>query len=148
MKLCVCSDSHGHPDHIRQMLEKEEPQGLFFMGDGLRDFQQITLPEGMYFQAVCGNCDFMPMEPPFRNVILEGKRIFLTHGHLFGAKEGTAGLHARGARDAAEWVFYGHTHYAEVKQYDDMLILCPGSIRDGVYMVVDTETWQYGIRRL
>lgn len=128
MKICVCSDSHGNRKGLQEMLDRERPELVLFLGDGERDWS-----------AVCGNCDFMAMEPPFRRMELCGKRIFMTHGHLYGAKQGLYGLRLQAEKSPTDLVLYGHTHHPQLDNEDGCLYLCPGSMGYGEerYAVVD-----------
>lgn len=37
MNILLLSDSHGHPDRIREAAERTRPDCILFAGDGLRD---------------------------------------------------------------------------------------------------------------
>ena len=113
MKICVCSDSHGNWYGLQDLIDLERPRYLYFLGDGERDWRQVNLPWDTAFAAVCGNCDFLSMEPPFRKFELGGKKIYMTHGHLYGAKQGLQGLAQQARQCDADIVLYGHTHSAE-----------------------------------
>ena len=39
MKICVCADSHGNAKALQEMLDRERPEVLFFLGDGERDWK-------------------------------------------------------------------------------------------------------------
>ena len=101
--------------------------------------EAVDIPRQTMFAAVCGNCDFMAMEPPFRRMELCGKRIFMTHGHLYGAKQGLYGLRLQAEKSPTDLVLYGHTHYPQLDNEDGCLYLCPGSMGYGEerYAVVD-----------
>ena len=128
MKIVVCSDSHGNSGALQEVLDKERPELVLFLGDGERDWQMVNVPVKTGFLAVCGNCDFMAMEPSYRRVELCGKRIFMTHGHLYGAKQGLYGLSLQVQQHPADLVLYGHTHRPKWEEYEGCLYLCPGSI--------------------
>ncbi len=128
MKILVCSDSHGNWKGLQEALDRERPEVLLFLGDGERDWQQVDLPRNTHFLAVSGNCDFMAMEPGYRRFELCGKRIFMTHGHLYGAKQGLYGLSLQVEEHPADLVLYGHTHHPQLDDYNRCLYLCPGSM--------------------
>lgn len=128
MKICVCSDSHGNWYGLQEMVDRENPEMLWFLGDGERDWGQVKLSQQTAFVAVCGNCDFMSMEPPYRKIKLYGKTIYLTHGHLYGAKQGLYGLMNQALQHQADMVLYGHTHHAQLDEREGCLYLCPGSM--------------------
>lgn len=128
MKICVCSDSHGNWYGLQDLMDLEKPRYVYFLGDGERDWQQVHLPWDTAFAAVSGNCDFMSMEPPFRKFELGGKKIFMTHGHLYGAKQGLHGLVQQAKQCDADVVLYGHTHHQKLEQVGNTVYLCPGSM--------------------
>ena len=128
MKVCICSDSHGHAAGLQAMLDLEQPQVLLFLGDGERDFHRIDLPRGTVLYAVSGNCDMMSLEPPWRLVELENVRIFMTHGHFYGVKSDTDRLIERAKEEQVQLVVHGHTHLKNLQELDDITLLCPGSM--------------------
>lgn len=130
MKVCVCSDSHGNPEGIARMLEQEKPDALIFLGDGVRDFLQVSLPEGMPFFAVAGNCDMACLEPPYRVFELLGRRFYITHGHSELVKMGLDQLAERAMARQADVALYGHTHMNDAKNMMGMLMLNPGAMKD------------------
>ena len=147
MKICICSDSHGHSVGIQDMLEIERPQVLLFLGDGERDFNRVDVPCGTKMYAVSGNCDMMSMEPPWRLVELAGVRIFMTHGHYYGVKSGTEQLIERAKEENAQLVVHGHTHQMDLQQMENLTLLCPGSIGTLTrnYAVVEAEKGKFRV---
>ena len=141
MKIIVCSDSHGNDFGLRELIELERPQAVYFLGDGERDWRQVDLPYTTAFAAVCGNCDMMSMEPPYRKFELYGHTVFLTHGHLYGVKQGLSGLHGQALQHDADLVFYGHTHCAKMVEMDGCTLVCPGTMSSGKeeYVVLDIK---------
>lgn len=131
MKIIVCSDSHGNYPGLQELIERERPQEVYFLGDGERDWHQVDLPYTTAFAAVSGNCDMMSMEPPYRKFDLYGRKIFLTHGHMYGVKQGLSDLHGQALQHGADLVFYGHTHHAQMVERDGCTIVCPGTMSSG-----------------
>lgn len=111
------------------------------LGDGAFAFERIAerYPDRA-FLCVRGNCDsrFQWTEercPPEEQwITLEGKRLFFTHGHLYGVKGGLERLLATARAQHADLVLYGHTHQAFVQYLPatesapEMYLLCPGSL--------------------
>jgi len=141
MKICVCADSHGNYYGLQELIDKEKPEYVYFLGDGERDWGQVELPWNTTFAAVSGNCDFMSMEPPFRKFELGGKRFFMTHGHLYGAKHGLHGLVQQAHQCNADIVLYGHTHQQKLDQIGNIFYLCPGSMHssDHKYALISID---------
>lgn len=144
MKIVVCSDSHGNGRGLQELLDREQPEALLFLGDGERDWMMVDVPQQTRFFAVSGNCDFMAMEPIYRQLKLCGKRIFMTHGHHYGVKQGLYGLSLQVGEQPAELVVYGHTHHPQLDDLNGCLYLCPGSMGYGEerYAVVQLEQGQ------
>ena len=112
MKVAVFSDSHGYMDHMVAAVEEEQPDHIFFLGDNLRDGKALVrLYPDLPISMLRGNCDFGPGQDELV-VELEQVRFLLVHGHLQGAKSGTAGLLAAGRSCQADMVCFGHTHQA------------------------------------
>jgi putative phosphoesterase len=118
MDILIFSDSHGDTAGIRQMLRQQihRPDAIFFLGDGLRDTDQLS-PIDPSLYRVYGNCDwFSAEEAPFEIVMaLGGHVIFATHGHLYHAKETEHALLAHAAEVGADIVLFGHTHMPTLK---------------------------------
>ena len=106
MKLLVISDIHGCPEPLKKVLETAGNfDSIIMCGDYLYHGPRNGVPEGYdpkltssilnkfknQIIGVRGNCDsevdqmmseFMIMDS-FSNVLTEGKRIFIHHGHLY-----------------------------------------------------------------
>ena len=114
MEYLIVSDSHGRPDRIEEMLQRQisPPVALFFAGDGLRDLEQVEMGN-ITLYAVSGNCDWFARSALSDTELLgniEGHTFFLTHGHSYGVKGGIGVLIARAAQVGANIVLFGHTH--------------------------------------
>ena len=114
MQFLIVSDTHGNRRGMEKILARQTalPDGLFFLGDGVMDLNRANLPKELSVYAVRGNCDY-PFEgcPPTECLTaLSGHTLFLTHGHLFGAKSGISGLLSAGIDRGADLILFGHTH--------------------------------------
>jgi len=148
MKLLVFSDSHSNSYKIKEVIDmhKANCRGIVFLGDGIRDIEYIKdqYPQIPFF-IVKGNCDMMARDVESEKLIsFDGVRIFITHGHLYGAKSGYGRLAYRARELEADAVFFGHTHIP----FDDIIevgekrihLFNPGSIGyDGSFGVVNTS---------
>jgi len=117
MKCLIFSDSHGNTDAIEAALSRHpDAEVVFFLGDGIREAEYASLSEnGRSWFFVLGNCDFKTdvlgeKIKKTDEIILFGKKIVFTHGDLYGAKLGFAGLRALASSREADIVLYGHTH--------------------------------------
>ncbi len=136
MKICVCSDSHGHRQALEEMLRITRAEVVLFLGDGVEDMERIALPTTVYLAMVCGNGDMACREPDVRLLSLSGHKVLLAHGHKLAVKQGIDTLYAYGKTQGATLMLHGHTHQPNLVQKEDAIILCPGSIREGAYAML------------
>ena len=113
MDFLIFSDSHGKRNRIERVLARQVrmPDAIFFLGDGIGDLSDRE--RGIPVFRVRGNCDwrFDQADVPEEQLLnFEGRKIFLCHGHRFGAKSGTAGLICAALERDADVVLFGHTH--------------------------------------
>ena len=147
MKCLIFSDSHGNTYNMQKALRYHpDAEVVFFLGDGLSDADLISSGDsGRAWLTVAGNCDLSPM---FRGafvkktdaITLEGHRIVLTHGDLYGAKYGIGGLIALAKERSADIVLFGHTH-EPLERYEALTeggvyLFNPGSVGAGSYGVL------------
>lgn len=131
MKYLILSDIHGSLPTLQKALKfyhKQHCDMLCILGDILNYGPRNRLPEGLdpkgiadtlngmadKIVAVRGNCDSevdqmllqFPIMQPYMLLVDEGKKLLLTHGHIYDKA-----CLPPGHFDA---VFYGHTHYWEL----------------------------------
>ena len=140
LTFLVVSDTHGRADLLLEAFCRAKSDGVLFLGDGLRDLG--VLPDDTTLRAVRGNCDWTTREdaPAVRVEEIAGYRIYLTHGHLQGAKLSRDTAIENAAAAGADVLLHGHTHVAFEKTYPvgarigstvltkPLLVLCPGSL--------------------
>ena len=147
MEYLIFSDSHRSPEKIREVLSRQisRPCGVFFLGDGISDAEAAVGNIPLY--EVSGNCDgFLSpgnTSPTERLVTVEGIRVLLLHGHLYGVKSGPGAAIAHAVREGADVLLFGHTHEAFCETIDagetvggitlsrPLWVLNPGSIGYG-----------------
>ena len=141
IRLLVLSDSHRDAITLGQVLRLHpEANAVFFLGDGEQEFLSpaiAALYEGKIVTALAGNCDFSSQLPTEQLVPIGGKRIFALHGHTRFVKYGMQDLMEAAREHQADVVLYGHTHVPKSERIDGVFYLCPGSVRDGAYGMVD-----------
>lgn len=131
MAILVVSDSHGKLERIVEAIEtnKKVIERVVFLGDGIDD---IRLVESMYknlkFDYVQGNNDFCYTVPEEKEILVNNKKILLTHGHLHTGTSKSKKLLERCKQEGINAVFSGHTHTKREEYIDDILFLNPGSI--------------------
>lgn len=141
MRILVASDSHSSYDRLRRAVMKhKEAEVVVFCGDGASDIDEIKreFTDKMII-AVRGNCDFCCESPNIETITLEGKKLFITHGHIYNVKYGLYKLSLAARESGADIVMFGHTHES-LELYDDgMYIFNPGAISgyEGTYGLVD-----------
>lgn len=117
MVCLIFSDSHGSLLNMRRAIrQNKDAEVVFFLGDGLADAEILAgeFP-ALAWIAVRGNCD---MSSVFLNstaekverITLEGKKIVLTHGDLYGAKFSDTRLRYLAMEEGADILLFGHTH--------------------------------------
>ena len=132
MKILVFSDSHASLGFMRKCIHALRPDCILHLGDYYDDGETIAQenPQLRFYQ-VPGNCDRYrcpPDAPQALLPVLEGVKIFMTHGHNHGVKLGTGAFIADARRAGAQIALYGHTHRAECYQTEDGLwVMNPGS---------------------
>ena len=129
MKALVLSDSHGHMDNIRKVLGKERNVDMVIhLGDILTQAGEfLGMCEGMPI-LVRGNCDFFS-DAPYATVFNIGpKRVFATHGHLYGVKYSYDRLYYAAYEQKCDIALFGHTHEAMLAEDEKVTLFNPGSI--------------------
>ena len=133
MKILVISDSHNII--LDSQIEKIKREGPFDLlihcGDKYDDagkYAQKLNIEGLL--KVPGNCDydynFLGSKLSITQEI-EGKKFFITHGHMYYVKSDLNKLIAYAKKNKADIVVYGHTHKAQNEFIDNILYFNPGS---------------------
>lgn len=100
---------------------------LLHAGDFYEDGLKLGQMLGLKVVAVTGNCDYMVKGPSEEMLVLGGKRIYITHGHLYRVKHDLSLLLQRAKAVKANVAVFGHTHDAIVFQRDGILFINPGS---------------------
>ena len=117
LKILVFSDSHRYTGGMIQAIEEQQPDLVVHLGDLQRDAEELALlyPK-LSMVTVPGNCDGWTTDPLERQFMVCGKRVLLSHGHIWHVKQGyDAAL--RAARHAgAHLLLFGHL--PDQEQYD------------------------------
>lgn len=126
MRLLVLSDTHGHRDQVTKILRHEmaasRPDYLVFLGDGLREIDEIAYYgefSWLPVLSVRGNCDFFGASdtPELREWSVGGYRLLLMHGHRYEVKSGLSRAASFAVSKGADAVLYGHTHAAREDRF-------------------------------
>jgi putative phosphoesterase len=123
------SDSHGNSKRILEALPYfEGVEHILHAGDFCEDAGLVREAVDCQVTAVAGNCDYMVRAPFEELLVLNGKRVYLTHGHLYNVKGDLSALAERARDLEVDVAVFGHTHTPQVFYQDDILFVNPGSL--------------------
>ena len=142
MRILVFSDTHRDIEScIRVINNIVGVDMILHAGDHISDAKELCrmFPE-IGFEYVPGNCDFSADEQDIV-VEAEGKKIFLTHGHGYSVKyDDTYSELLKKAEDlGCDCAVFGHTHKSLCDPTKKVLLLNPGSMKNGTYGVIEIE---------
>ena len=140
-RILVLSDSHSYFDKALKIFEKEKPDIVIAAGDGIGDIDDLSYvhPEATYYM-VKGNCDFFERSHSEENIFeIEGKKFFLTHGHLYDVKRSLNSIKEIGKKLNVSFVVFGHTHKPYIEKDGDTILFNPGATEDGRYGIIILE---------
>jgi len=127
LKIGVLSDTHGIINIAEKALTNmKDINILLHAGDLVTDAHHFATKKYNVY-CVAGNCDLNRFEPTEKILEIEGKKIFLTHGHLYRVKYGYNRLLVRAKEVLADIVVFGHTHVPENTYINNILFFNPGS---------------------
>ena len=145
MKYLIVSDIHGSLPTLQKVLKfykEQQCDMLCILGDILNYGPRNGVPAGLdapgivaalnelsdQIIAIRGNCDsevdqmllHFPILADYALLVDEGKKIFLTHGHVYNED--------KMPQDKHDFFFYGHTHLWKVEEKDGTIVCNTGSI--------------------
>lgn len=127
MNVGVISDTHGTGGALRRALAAlPKMDAWIHLGDYASD-SRLLEAAGIPVYAVRGNCDGDARAESERVITLGGARLFLTHGHRYGVKQGTEAVLYRAEELLCNAVLFGHTHIPLVEAQGSILAINPGS---------------------
>ncbi|TFE00991.1 metallophosphoesterase [Jeotgalibacillus salarius] len=144
MKLLVVSDNHGDENIISEVKNRwiSKVDYMLHAGDSELPYASETMS---HFTKVRGNCDFDSSYPEDALVECGDKKVFITHGHLYGIKSSLDRIRYKAEEQQADIVIFGHSHQLGAEMTDHILFLNPGSVRlprdrnEPTYAVVEIE---------
>lgn len=145
MRYMIASDIHGSLPRLQQLLQHFGAMNmdmLLLLGDILNYGPRNGVPAGLdapgiaetlnglrdRIVAVRGNCDsevdqmllHFPMMSDYAMVVDNGKRLFLTHGHIYNESNMPPA--------ACDAFLYGHTHLWKLENSGGKVVCNTGSI--------------------
>lgn len=129
MRVLIVSDTHKSHRNLEKVLEKVRPiDMLVHLGDteGWEDY--IAALADCPSHIVRGNNDFFSDLPGEEEFVIEGRRVFITHGHYYYVSMSEERLKEEARERGADIVMYGHTHKPALTREPDLITLNPGSV--------------------
>lgn len=129
MKIAVVSDTHRINKYI-DIANKyiKDCDVVIHLGDNIDDVERLSKGFNGEVYSVTGNCDVSNKYPSEQVLELEGKKIFITHGHNYGVKYSLNNIYYRAKELEVDMVLFGHTHEALIIEEDNIIFMNPGSI--------------------
>jgi len=144
IKILICSDSHGDVDTMCGAAEKEKPDMILYLGDGIADAEELSAQSpNIEMIKVPGNVDSQKEDEEWMQYTeICGKRFMMMHGHtFFTGKEMTQNEMAQARLNILDFMsennvditLHGHIHepFAYYHRYTQLKrgwIMCPGRI--------------------
>ncbi len=132
MRILVFSDTHCSIEPcIKTINNIIGVDMIIHAGDHDSDARALEkLFPRIPIKYVKGNCD-MSNSPSELLIEIDGKKIFLTHGHLYKVKYeyNYETIKKKGLSVGADIVVFGHTHIPYCENFGNILLLNPGSTK-------------------
>lgn len=129
-KILIVSDTHGDIETLDKVIQKEK-EGLTYLlhlGDHHFDLEDIESSlDNVNVLKVKGNCDFV-RETEEIEFTINGKKIFMAHGHFYGVKDSYSSIFYRGYELGADIVLFGHTHIKYNQNMNGVHLFNPGTL--------------------
>ncbi|MBR5973980.1 MAG: YfcE family phosphodiesterase [Clostridiales bacterium] len=148
-KYFVCSDIHGAESRLEiYLMANENIDTVIVCGDlemEVYDVEEIIrryTSRSIDIRMVRGNCDayfssFSKVPDQITVTLSPKHKAMVTHGHLYHANQDLMTYVAQ--ENECDIVIYGHTHRPLDKEEYGIRFLNPGSVRDGSYMIIETD---------
>lgn len=123
----VMSDSHYDREVVEQIKKHYEKtaSAIFHCGDS-----ELASSDEVWsgITVVAGNCDFDPGYKEDQLVRVEGKKVLITHGHLYGVGFGLDKYSYFAESKGADIALFGHIHQPVAQMIGQVLYINPGSV--------------------
>jgi putative phosphoesterase len=129
MLVAVISDTHRMSKYINLAKELiKDADILIHLGDNVEDVELLVQGFKGEVYAVLGNCDYSRKYPKENIIEVNGRKIFFTHGDLYGVKSSINNIYYRGRELQVDIVLFGHTHQQLIEEEESIILMNPGSV--------------------
>jgi len=129
MLIAVVSDTHRVIKYINSAKELiKDADILIHLGDNIDDVEVLEHGFKGKVYAVAGNCDYSTKYPKETIIEVNGRKIFFTHGDLYGVKRSINSIYYKGKELEVDIVLFGHTHEHVIVEEKGIILMNPGSI--------------------
>ena len=123
----VMSDSHSDRGIVEDIKNRywTKASAIFHCGDS-----ELPSSDPIWhgLTVVAGNCDYDEGYKNYQLCKVEGKKILITHGHLYGVGLGLDRLSYFAEQEEADVTLFGHIHRPVVELIGRRLFINPGSV--------------------
>lgn len=143
-KVLIVSDSHGSTEVLEEIARRHSKEVDLMIHCGDSELSEKD-PAIVNYRAVKGNCDFYGKFPDQEVHDINGRKILVTHGHLYSVKSTLVNLYYKAEEEEADIVCFGHSHALSAEMVGDVLFINPGSIKlprgriEKTYVLLDLD---------
>ena len=125
MKLVVFSDVHGESGIISHILDKnKDADYVLSLGDAEVDLDFLVHNDIVMIKGNSRHDAGFVFE---RELVVDGVKIFMVHGHKHGVNHGLDKLAKLAFNEKYDVVLFGHTHIVNQQKLGGIQFLNPGS---------------------
>lgn len=133
--ILIISDYHKNEQALLDLIKKYNPKHILCCGDGE---SKDEFYQKHNIISVKGNCDFANL-PLVKLVDIDDKKIVMVHGHNHNVYFDTFKLYLLAKEHNRNIVLYGHTHNQTKEEYDGVIFINPGALKEGNYVIIDND---------
>ena len=147
VKVIIVSDTHRKNDNYFKVMEMHRPDMVIHCGDAEGSEYVLSKSVACPVHIVLGNNDFFSELPREVELEIEGRKVWVTHGHTYYVSMSEEYLVQEARARGVDVVCYGHTHKPSVQRTTDgIYVVNPGSLsyprQDGrkpSYCIMETD---------
>ena len=130
MKILLLSDTHRILRNVKEIFQNlsDSVEMVIHLGDCYDDMEGfVEQYNHLTFHQVLGNCDFNVGKKKEDIIIVNNRKILLTHGSSQDVKYGYDELVEYAQQKEVDICLFGHTHYPIIQKFGELLLMNPGS---------------------